>query len=726
MPNATEPQQIWWSAEELAQAKLPDMPTTKRRVNSMIERGNWRAHPEHARRRKGRGGGWEYHWKLLPLRAQSALLALLSPAAEPTAPTRSRVDTWSWFDSLPAKPKAEARRRLEIIQAVEVLCRAGQSKDTAVHIAASRWGVGARTIWSWFGLLDGVRIDDRLPHLAPRHQAATRKATRAEVSEEFWDYLKSDFLRPEKPSFSSCYRRAVKLARAEGYQTAPERTMRRRLEAEVSQLTITLCRKGVDALKAIYPAQTRDKLSLHAMEAVNADYHRFDVFVRWPAEAGSNSGEGDIVRPQMVAFQDIYSGRILSWRIDKTPNKVGVSLALGDMVERFGIPEHIVLDNGREFANKFLTGGTPTRFRFKVKDDDIPGILTTLGVDVHWATPYSGQSKPIERAFRDMADDIAKDPRFAGAYTGNRPDAKPENYGAKAIDLERFIEVVAEGIEEHNARAGRRGQTTMGSSILATFEESYAQAPIRKATDEQRRLWLMGAEGLNADRSNGLLRFMGNEYHADWMYEISGQKVVARFDPAALHDGLHVYALTGEYLGEAECRVPAGFFDIEEARDHAAARRKWVKAEKEAAKALRKYDAVQLGGYLDGLSAREPKESSGVEAKVVRPAAFEKAPRPAPIARPLSAAEQAKREAFVASFEDRAKDAIKSAPHKDDDIRSRFARAKEMEARQAEGVALTGDQNRWLKGYQSTPEYKAMQEMQSEFGGASEEGGAAG
>ena len=46
---------------------------------------------------------------------------------------------------------------------------------------------------------------------------------------------------------------------------------------------------------------------------------------------------GEIVRPQMVAFQDIHSGRILSWRVDQTPNKVGVQLALGDMIERLTI-----------------------------------------------------------------------------------------------------------------------------------------------------------------------------------------------------------------------------------------------------------------------------------------------------------------------------------------------------------------------------------------------------
>jgi len=43
------------------------------------------------------------------------------------------------------------------------------------------------------------------------------------------------------------------------------------------------------------------------------------------------------------------------------------------------------------------------------------GLFTSLGCQIHFATPYHGQAKPIERAFRDMAKSIELDPRFAGA-----------------------------------------------------------------------------------------------------------------------------------------------------------------------------------------------------------------------------------------------------------------------------------------------------------------------
>ncbi|TMV09851.1 DDE-type integrase/transposase/recombinase [Ruegeria sediminis] len=706
-----QPDRVWWTANEMAEACLPDMPSARQPIDRMIQRLNWRAHPTLARRRKGRGGGWEYHWTLLPSRAQKALLAEARPA-EAETPQMGRDEAWEWFEGLNDKARDAARSRLHVLQTVEALERGGMSRDLAAYQAGRMGGVSKRTVWNWFALVEGVRPDDRLPYLAPRHQAAVKRGAKAECSDEFWDYIKADFLRPERPSFSSVHRRAMRVAREQGWSTLPERTMRRRLEAEVSALTITLCRKGADALKSLYPAQTRDRTALHAMEAVNADYHRFDVFVRWP----DSNGEGEeIVRPQMVAFQDIYSGRILSWRLDKTPNKVGVSLALGDMIERFGIPEHVLLDNGREFANKFLTGGVPTRFRFKVKDDDIPGILKVLGVEVHWATPYSGQSKPIERAFRDMCDDIARDPRFSGAYTGNRPDAKPENYQSAAVPLERFIEVVEEGIEEHNIRTGRRGQTAQGRSLLETFEASYAVAPIRKATDAQRRLWLMGAEGVKADARTGLVRFMGNEYWDAWMHQLAGEKVVARFDPADLRAGLHLYALDGGYLGHATCKLAAGFFDIDEARTHAAARRKWVNAEKAAAEAHRKFKVAELGDFLD--AGRRGEAAPGempqaVEARVVRPVFDRKPVAPAEPVR--SAEEEAAHAAFVADFETHR--AARTPKVEEDDMRTRMKRALELEARIEAGEPVSRDQERWLEGYQTSAEYKAQRDLVAKFG----------
>lgn len=693
------PFQEWWTADEIAESGLPDLPATKRGVNTLAGRQDWRAQPGLARRRKGRGGGWEYSWRLFPARAQRKLM---NEAAAPAEPERiGREEAWKRYEAEPEHRKAKARERLAILQQVEAL-EPAIGRDRSVTDVARHTGTGSRTIWSWFALVEGVRPDDRLPYLAPRQGGA--KGTSLDCTPEFFDVLKSDFLRLEQPSFSACYRRATRIAAANSWDILPERTLRRRLNAQVSKPTQILCRKGIDAVKRMYPPQVRDKTCLVAMEAANGDFHKFDVFVRWPGPRGA---EPKIVRPQMVAFQDVYSGRVLAWRVDITPNSTAVLLAAGDMIETWGIPGHVLLDNGREFAAKAVTGGAATRYRFKVKEDDIPGLFTALGCDIHWSTPYSGQSKPIERAFRDMCDAISRDPRFAGAWTGNRPDAQPENYGSKAIDLETFLAVVAEGIEEHNDRQGRRSEIAFGRSFAEVFDESYATAPIRKATEAQRRLWLMGAEGLRADRKTGVVRFQGNEFWADWMHEVAGQRIIARFDPANFWDGLHIYSADNAYLGHAPCRKEAGFFDADEARAHARARNAWLAAERAAAAAHRELTAAELGQMLNEVA---PTEAPKTDAKVVQLAFGKKAGRADPARSDGPEVERA-RAGIVADLADR-----RPAPEPEETARERFRRAVELERSLEAGGSLTAEQQRWLSVYQTTPEYRAERMLWEDMG----------
>src|SRR5690606_30876154 len=117
----------------------------------------------------------------------------------------------------------------------------------------------------------------------------------------------------------------------------------------------------------------------------------------------------------------------------------------------------------------------------------------------------SGQSKPIERAFRDLAENIAKHPFCAGAYTGNTPDAKPENYASRAIPFAEFSAHVDRMIAEHNARPGRKAGNAKGRSFDETFAASLEDPAslVRWPTENQRALWLLAAERIRTKKGSG-------------------------------------------------------------------------------------------------------------------------------------------------------------------------------------------------------------------------------
>ena len=211
--------------------------------------------------------------------------------------------------------------------------------------------------------------------------------------------------------------------------------------------------------------------------------------------------------------------------------------------------------------------------------------------------------KPIERAWRDLADRVSTHPALAGAYTGKNPTAKPENYGSKAIPLDEFLSVLASEIARHNAREGRRTAVCAGRSFDAVFAESYAASPIRKATPEQRRLWLLAAEGIRAHSENGSLTLLGNRYWDEFLLAHRGGKLCVRFDPQDLMAGVHVYDLAGCYLGFADVIEAAGFNDVAAARDHAARRRAFIKAARALQDAERRLTAAEVAASLPEAAA---------------------------------------------------------------------------------------------------------------------------
>ncbi|WP_282265983.1 transposase domain-containing protein [Stenotrophomonas sp. PS02298] len=610
----------WYSAAELA--GLPGMPQTHSAVVRIAKRDVWES-----RRRPGKGGGREYAITSFPTATQAAILLRQQPVLVPVKTSKSTgyseaqiAAAWQRYESAPQHLKEEAQRRMRALQAVELLVTEGRRLMDARAIVAAQLqidnvrGASVASLGRWAALISPVEKQHRMAFLVSSY--AGRTAT-ADIPAEAWDAFKADYLRVEQPSANSCYERLERLAKVNGWALPSLKTFQRRIEAELPRGVLILARKGREAFDRTFPAQERDRSVFHALEAVNADGHKFDVFVRWP--------DGTIARPIMVGVQDLYAGKMLGYRIAETESADLARFAFRDVIQRYGIPEKVWLDNGRGFASKMLTGGIANRFRFKVKPDDPVGILTGLGCQIHWATPYHGQAKPIERAWRDFCDRISKHPAFAGAYTGNKPDAKPENYGSKAVPLEQFIRVVNEEVAAHNAREGRRTRVCGGQrSFDQVFNASYAQSTIRKASTEQLRQLLLATEVVTADQRDGSVRLSGNRYWCEAMSAHAGKKLMLRFDPEALHTNVEVYSLANVHIGTAECIAAVGFADTVSAKEHARARKQYRRAAQTQLDAERRMTAAQLAAQLPS-----PPPENLPSAGVVAPMFNKRAPTPA-------------------------------------------------------------------------------------------------
>ncbi len=723
----------WHSAKELA--GLEGMPGTPQNVKSRAKREEWQSRP-----RKGRGGGNEYHISNLPTETQASLLvgepeatpmkAVGTPAAgvdidsTPAAPfSYDRESLWAAFERKSQKQKDKAQHKLKLLNAVLVMRDNGTGINAAFKAVALQHGESWRTVQGWYHGLSGkpgvkhYNPTDWLAALVPGNVGRTATA---ELSDDAWEQFKADWLRPEEPTATDCYRRLERTAVVEGWTLPCLRTIERKIERDIPRTIRVLKRQGEEQLMKLFPAQERTVRDMHALQGINGDGYQHNVFVLWP--------NGDIDRPKTWFWQDVYSRKILSYRVDLTENTDSIRLSFGDLVEQYGIPRHVTIDNTRAAANKWMTGGVKNRYRFKVKEDDPLGLIPMLcGHDaVHWTSVNNGkghgQAKPIERAFGvgGIGECVDKHPAFSGAYTGTCPTAKPDNYGSTAIPIETFVKILAEEIIEWNARIGRRTEVCGGQiSFDQAFKASYETSIITKANEEQRRLWLLSAEAIKVAKDGTFTLDAGktagkgrNRYKAIELLDYPGHKVVVRFDPQDLHETVYVYTLDGRFITHAECIDATGFGDTEAARAFNRERKRFIKATKLASKAETAMDVLEVAARLP--AATEP---SPIESKVVRhlrpsPEAGRPEPKQAPI-------DPAKQNELIAQFE--AEEKRSEVIELGNDPRRLHAYWLRVAERIESGEQATNEEQSGWEIYQNSPAYSSQKKLFEDFGMSAED-----
>lgn len=484
------------------------------------------------------------------------------------------------FERLPAALKEEARRRERALQALHEYIDGGRPRMASFGAVAEEFDEHPNTIRRWLKLVRNQVQADWYLLLAPAY--ACEGAPKAECPAPAWSYILEQWLVQSKPALTAVYRRATKEAAWRGWGELPSlKTIARRIESEVPRATVVLRREGEKALEKLYPAAERDFSTLAGHEMWESDGRRCDVFVRFP--------DGEVRRPILMVWREVHSRYVLGWAAGKTENTPLVRSSMRDaMLRSRSLPREFLMDNGRAYASKEITGGQPNRYRFKVNADDVLGVTTLLGIKPAWAMPGHGQSKPVESFWRTIAE-TDKRAEFAGAYCGNRPDAKPEEFAdfkpSKAIPLQDYLAAVSEDIEAFLDRA-HRGDGMDGRSPREVYDELMGSAVVRTPTAEQIRLCLEAAENKTLDAHDRSVTVLGNRY---WSEELSELKkrgpYTVRYnaddasEPVAIYDG-------DRFICEARLVQRTGFRDQEAAKAHIRARNAFKKAARVQAKSL--------------------------------------------------------------------------------------------------------------------------------------------
>ena len=278
-----------------------------------------------------------------------------------------------------------------------------------------------------------------------------------------------------------------------------------------------------------------------------ADNHTFDVITQ-----GDN---GQRHRLYLTAFFDARSGIFTGCYVTTAPSSQATLIALRKGILKYGIPENIYVDNGREFLT-FDIGGLGHRKK-KPKDGqerfEPPPVFERLGIKMTNAIVRNAKAKIIERRFRDVKDHLS---RLFDTYTGGNVLEKPERLkgvlknGEIPLDS-TFTEAVEELLDWYFNQQPYGGEVIAdrGKPRQQVYNENLYTKRVAGAEDLSLML-MRSARPQKVTRRGVHLDIAGQRldyWNDDMLMNLLGKQVYFRYDPDDLSE-VRVYDLEDRYI----------------------------------------------------------------------------------------------------------------------------------------------------------------------------------
>jgi transposase InsO family protein len=181
------------------------------------------------------------------------------------------------------------------------------------------------------------------------------------------------------------------------------------------------------------------------------DHHQFDFWIRH---------RDKWVRPWVTAWMDMKSRCIVGWHLSSCPNQTTVLISMRAGIEKYGPPDGVKIDNGKDYDSQMFTGITKKQRKAGYLDEFlVSGIYGMMNISVSFAIPYNAKAKPIERLFATAAGQFSKTiPTYCGKDTQSRPEElkwklEQQSVIDIAYNFESLAEVFGRWVQAYNNTA---------------------------------------------------------------------------------------------------------------------------------------------------------------------------------------------------------------------------------------------------------------------------------
>lgn len=373
------------------------------------------------------------------------------------------------------------------------------------------------------------------------------------INDNLWQCFLYHYLDQSKHPVKACYDYTRMWAEQEHPELLPMpsySSFYRRVEREIPLPVQVLGRDGQKAYRdrcGLYIKRTYDDMASN--EWWIADNHTFDVMIR-----GDN---GKPHRLYLTAFFDARSGIFTGCYVTTAPSSQATLYALRRGILRYGIPDNIYVDNGREFLT-FDVGGLGHRKRKSQQGEFAPPpIFERLGIKMTNALVRNARAKIIERRFRDVKDRLS---RLFESYTGGNVLEKPERLKQVIkgdIVTDNEFTAIAEDLLTYYFNEQPYGgavEADHGKTRMQVYRDNLHSKRVASVDDldlmlmRSSRAQKVGRRGVHLNIGGSQIDYINDELRMHWM----GEQVYLRYDPADLST-VRVYDLDNRYITTAAC-----------------------------------------------------------------------------------------------------------------------------------------------------------------------------
>jgi putative transposase len=272
-----------------------------------------------------------------------------------------------------------------------------------------------------------------------------------------------------------------------------------------------------------------------------------------------NRGNHKYCFPWVTAWRDFLSGKWLGWSLHTdSPQSDHIFEAFFISGVENGVCKDIIIDNGKDFRCKDFSGGKRV---VNVMHDEykVRCMIGMLNITPHFATPYNGQTKPIERDFLRNKEWLSKhNIGYRGGNVTERPeDLEKRIKNGEIQTFEEFSNIfdsfIKEVVNVSEIKSGHRKGMCPNQIWDQGIQQALDAGKVRRVSADALKLFCMrtssdytiGRRGIHDGK-------IDKDYWGEWMAGQRGRKVFMRRAPKQYQNAWVFDVRTSDYLGKAE------------------------------------------------------------------------------------------------------------------------------------------------------------------------------